>query len=358
MARASFNFPTVTCLHFGFINLTHVKAPVNGGGDGADFGAQLLLDSSEGVAILVRDEVDGKTEVAKASRSADAVQVGLGVLGEVEVDNDVDGLDVDTAREQVRRDEVAGGAVAELVEDAVAVGLLHLGVDVVAGVSELGNLLGQELDAVDRVAEDDGLVDLELGEEGVEAVDLLPLFDVGVELGDAPEGQLLHEVDAVGIRDEFLAERLNRHGERGGEEADLMSLVTEVDDLLEDGLELRRQELVGLVHDDGPAFGQVGDLLGGQVEDAAGRRDDDVNGIVQTHDVILEGRSARGDHAVQAHVLANLFDNGRCLQRELARWDENEDCGAEDGGMRRVGGKGEHKTYIYISIGSDSRHPT
>lgn len=222
------------------VPLTDVKAPVNGGGDGADFGTELLLDPSEGVTILVRDEVDGKAEVAEPSRAADAVQVSLGVLGEVKVDDNVDGLDVDTAGEEVRRHEVTGGTVAELVEDTVAVGLLHLGVNVVAGVSELGDLLGQKLDAVDRVAEDDGLVDLELGEEGVEAVDLLPLLDVGVELGDAAEGQLLHEVDRVRAGNELLAEGLDRHGEGGGEEADLMRLVAEVDDLLEDGLELRR----------------------------------------------------------------------------------------------------------------------
>jgi hypothetical protein len=39
--------------------------------------------------------------VAKAARAANAVEVRLGVLGEVEVDDDIDGLDIDTAREQV-----------------------------------------------------------------------------------------------------------------------------------------------------------------------------------------------------------------------------------------------------------------
>jgi hypothetical protein len=39
--------------------------------------------------------------VAEAARAANAVEVRLGVLGEVEVDDDIDGLDIDTAREQV-----------------------------------------------------------------------------------------------------------------------------------------------------------------------------------------------------------------------------------------------------------------
>ena len=59
-------------------------------------------------------------------------------------------------------DEVAADAVAEVVEDAVAVVLEHLGVRVEARVAEFGDLLGEELDAVGGVAEDDGLVDLEL----------------------------------------------------------------------------------------------------------------------------------------------------------------------------------------------------
>ena len=51
-------------------------------------------------------------------------------------------------------------------------GLSHLGVDVEAAEPELGDLLGQKLDSLRRVAEDDGLVDLQLREEGVQAVDL------------------------------------------------------------------------------------------------------------------------------------------------------------------------------------------
>jgi len=47
------------------------------------------------------------TQVTESSRSSDPVQVGLSHLGEVEVDDDVDGLDVDTSGEQVGRDEVA-----------------------------------------------------------------------------------------------------------------------------------------------------------------------------------------------------------------------------------------------------------
>ena len=93
---------------------------------------------------------------------AHPVQVGLRVLGEVEVDHHVDRLDVDASREQVRGHQVAAVPVPEVVEDAVPVALRHLGVDVEARVAQLRDLLGQQLHAVDAVAEDDGLVDAQL----------------------------------------------------------------------------------------------------------------------------------------------------------------------------------------------------
>eukprot|EP00580_Thalassiosira_gravida_P008308 CAMPEP_0201633804 /NCGR_PEP_ID=MMETSP0493-20130528/6984_1 /ASSEMBLY_ACC=CAM_ASM_000838 /TAXON_ID=420259 /ORGANISM="Thalassiosira gravida, Strain GMp14c1" /LENGTH=112 /DNA_ID=CAMNT_0048105563 /DNA_START=633 /DNA_END=971 /DNA_ORIENTATION=- len=112
---------------------------------------------------------------------------------------------------------MAGPPIAKFVEYLVAVRLLHLGVYVKARVAEFRDFLGEELDAVDRVAEDDGLVDFELGEEGVEAVDLLALFDIGVELGDAAEGKLLHQVDGIWFGDVLFAELLDGHGEGGAE---------------------------------------------------------------------------------------------------------------------------------------------
>ena len=81
------------------------------------------------------------------------MEVGLGHLWEVEVDDDVDSLDVDTSGEEIAADQVPAEAGSEVVEDSVAVSLGHLGVDVVAGVAQLGDLLGQELHSLCRVAE-------------------------------------------------------------------------------------------------------------------------------------------------------------------------------------------------------------
>ena len=70
--------------------------------------------------------------MTEASRSADSVQVCFGHLWEIEVDDHVDGLDVNASGEQVRADQITAGSVSEVVEDSVAVVLAHLGVDVEA----------------------------------------------------------------------------------------------------------------------------------------------------------------------------------------------------------------------------------
>ncbi len=267
------------------------------------------------MAIIVGDQIHRQTQVAESSRPADAVEVCLGVLGEIEVDDHVDALDVDTASEEIGRHEMAGAAVAEFVEDTVTIRLLHLGMDIEAGVSEFGDLLRQELDAIDRVAEDDRLIDLELGEEGVEAVDLLPFLDVGVKLGDSPKGELLHQVDGIWLGDVLLAEFLDGHREGGTEETDLMRLVAKFNQFLKDGLEFGGKEFVCLVHDDGTAFAKIRDLSRGQIQNTAGGGDNHVHGIVHAHDIILERCSSRGYHALNSHVLPDFLDDGRCLQR-------------------------------------------
>lgn len=69
--------------------------------DWLDLCAQLGLDLVQSESVVIGDEIDGNTQVAESSGSADSVQVGLGHLGEVEVDDNVDGLDVDTSGEEI-----------------------------------------------------------------------------------------------------------------------------------------------------------------------------------------------------------------------------------------------------------------
>jgi hypothetical protein len=52
----------------------------------------------------------------------------------------------------------------KFMEHSVSVGLLHLGVDIEAGVSQLRDFFCQQFHTINRVAEDDGLIDIKLGD--------------------------------------------------------------------------------------------------------------------------------------------------------------------------------------------------
>ena len=137
-----------------------------------DLRAQLLLNAVEVEAVLVSHKIDAQAKVTETARAANAVKVGLGVLGEIKVDHDVHRLDVNATREEVGRNQAAASSVAEVMEHSVPVGLIHPRVDEEARVAELCDLLRQQFHSCHGVAKDDGLVDLQLGEQGVQAVDL------------------------------------------------------------------------------------------------------------------------------------------------------------------------------------------
>lgn len=126
---------------------------------------ELLLDLVQVEPVLVGDEVDGKSQVSETARTTDTMKVGFRVLGEIKVDDDVDGLDIDTTGEKVRADKVAADALSEIVEHAVTVRLQHLCVRVETRIAQLSNFLGQQLDPVGGVAENDGLINVELSTE-------------------------------------------------------------------------------------------------------------------------------------------------------------------------------------------------
>lgn len=124
------------------MEFSHVETFVDIPWDWSDFRAKLLLNSVEGKPVVVGDQVDGNTEVSKPSTSADPVEVSFGHLGEVEIDDDIDSLDVNTSGEQVTADEITTETSSEIMEDPVAMSLGHLRVDVIAGISKLSDLLG------------------------------------------------------------------------------------------------------------------------------------------------------------------------------------------------------------------------
>ena len=103
-----------------------VKGPINNRGDGLDLSTQFLLNAVEVHAIFEGDQVDGQTQVTKAARAANAVQIGFRVLGEIKVDNNINAWNINATGEQIGRHQVANSAIAEFMENAVAVLLRNI----------------------------------------------------------------------------------------------------------------------------------------------------------------------------------------------------------------------------------------
>ena len=104
-------------------------------GNRLDLGTELLLNLIQVEPVFIGDEVDGETKVSESTGTTNTMKVRLGVLGKIEVDDNVDCLNIYTTGEEVRANEVAADTLAEIMEDAVTVGLEHLGMRVETRVS-------------------------------------------------------------------------------------------------------------------------------------------------------------------------------------------------------------------------------
>ena len=91
------------------------------------------------------------------------------------------------------------------------------------------------------------LTNLQFGEECVETVDLLPLLNESIVLGDSLECELVHEVDLVRRAHVLLHEGFDRERERGVVEEDLTRAGQVGDETVQHPLEVLGEQLVGLV---------------------------------------------------------------------------------------------------------------
>lgn len=81
--------------------IVNIQSLVDGAWDGLDLGTKLLLDAVEVEAVLPVDQIDGQTKMTESPGAANAVEVRLGILWEIEVDDHVDSLNIDTTGQQI-----------------------------------------------------------------------------------------------------------------------------------------------------------------------------------------------------------------------------------------------------------------
>lgn len=167
------------------MQLLTIQGPINLGRNRLDFSAKFLFNAIQIEAIIVSDQVDSETKVAKPSRSSNSMEIGLSILGKVKIDYNIHRLDVNPSSKEVRANQMTGGTISELMEDSVSISLLHLGMDVKTAETKLCNFFRKKLHTINRVAKNNALVNFKFGEKSVKAVNLLSFFHEGIELGDS-----------------------------------------------------------------------------------------------------------------------------------------------------------------------------
>lgn len=210
-------------------------------------GIQFLLDLNHVFLVFLSDEVDGQPYLSEAATAADPMQVDAAFGGEVEVDDHVDGLDVDASGDQVGTDQRLELSLPESLEDAYSLVTAHVGMKTFVLVLLLVELARQHFSAFVGPAEDDALVDDEGTVEHEDGPHLLSLVYQHVIVGKSDEHQFVHEVDDLRSGHELLLEGLDAYGEGGGVHEQCALGAEVVNDFLDVLLEVALEKSVSLV---------------------------------------------------------------------------------------------------------------
>ena len=287
-----------------------------------------LLDVAQHAVLARLGERDRDALASRAPRPADAVDVGVGRRGDVEVDDVREVLDVEPARGDVGRDEEVGGPLAEAAHDAVALLLREPAVQRLRAVAAPGQRLGELVDLGARAAEDDRRRRRLHVEDAAERRHLVLARDDVRRLPDARDlprcGLLPRDRHPRRLVEVPLGEGADARRHRRREERRLALLGERAEDRLEVLGEAHVEHLVGLVEDDGAHAGEVERAAVDVVEGAPRRRDDDVDAPLEPAQLLLDRLAAVDREHPGAELAPVLVQRLGDLHGELAGRHEDE----------------------------------
>lgn len=289
----------------------------------------MILDLLKEAGITGQHKVDSSSLSTETTSTADSVDVVLLLLGQLEVDDEADLLDVDTTGKHVSGDQDTHGARSELLHHDFTLLLVHLSVH--AGDDEvlLRHAAFKLIDSTLRVAVDDSLVDIQVGVQVEENVHLpLLLLNGNIVLMDTFEGQvlLLHQ-DLGGVPHEMLGQAKNIGWQRSREQTDLNVGGQELEDVLDLALKAAGKHLICLVQDEQLEVVRLQEAPLHHVVDAAWCADDDVLTLLQDADVLTDDRATDASVHLNTKVLADLMhDEGRLHDQLTDRRDNQSLC--------------------------------
>ena len=271
------------------------------------------LDRGQVFVIRGGGDADRSAKAPGAARAADAVDVILGMAGQVIVEHVADGGNVEAPRRHVRGDQQPQLAVAERFQRACALALVQIAVDGGCVITVLGQRLGQDVHVGLAVAEDDRVGQaLALGvDQGAQQVALLlgghvaaggGQFDQALRDGFAGR-RLARDLDPFGRVQEGVGDALDLGRHRGAEEQRLAREGGQLEDALDIGDEAHVQHPVGLVHDHDLHAGQQELAALEMVQQAARRRDQHIDAAVDQLVLLAERDAADQQRLGQAGML-------------------------------------------------------
>jgi len=155
-----------------------------------------LLHLIQHFGVLLRaNKRDGQTLRAETTRSANTMQVGVGVFRHVVVDNHVDALHIDASPHKIGGDENARLELLELLVLLNSLLLFHDRVNANRGEVAVVQKLVQLGGAIDRLDEDDTLIEFQGVKQIYQFAILLVLLKLHVVLLQTMESELGAIVD-------------------------------------------------------------------------------------------------------------------------------------------------------------------
>lgn len=257
------------------------------------------------------------------------MDVGFGFVRDVEVDDEGDVFDIDSASRNVGGDEDGEAACFEFFEGAFALRLRAVSVD----------RFGFEAGGVDRFAELIRAV-LGAGEDDGEAVVALVLevlkeeflFVVLVDEADAlvdffGGGALGLDGDVSWVVKNGVREVLDGGGESRGEEEGLLLAREGGDDFFDVTEEAHIEHAVDFIEDEELDAGEIDIAFVHVIEEAAGAGDEDIDAIFHGADLWVFTDATEDEGFTKADAFSVGVEGLGDLASELASGGEDEDAG-------------------------------
>ncbi len=261
-----------------------------------------------------------------AAGAADSVDIVFSVLGQVEVDDNLDVLDIDAAGSHIGGNQQVDIAAAEAVHHPGAHHLLHVAVECLGGIAAGLQLFGQLVDLLLGVAEHKRQLDALGFDQAAENLDLVRLADLDVELLDVGDRHLLRGDPNMQRFAQVLVGQLDDRARQRRREEDLLDLLrARVEDRVDVFLKAHVEHFIGFVEDDPVQFVEADRLAAHVVHDAARRADDDLGLLLEREDLAVDRLAAVDREDAHAFlVLADVVQLVGDLDGELARRREDQ----------------------------------